>query len=151
MRTQILSVGLVVAISTLPVMADEARSPAEGNADYAPQTASCDSMQLKVYFEPGTSVLTPFARDAIREAGDLLAGCAVVQMNTNAVAGEMDKRTNTLSLAEARRAVVLNELRANGIEPVSSEVRLGVAIKPSDAVMARKVDIELQTEPAIIG
>ncbi|WP_018147395.1 OmpA family protein [Henriciella marina] len=146
MRRYFLALATVCSIAGVPALADEARIPPPTEPYYAPQVATCDLVQLKIYFKPGTAELTPFARDAIREAGDQLSGCSIQRLNATAFAGDIYE-TPVAGLAERRRTTVMNELVAHGIRAS----RTAMEIDLGNSVMARNVDIEFQTVPATVG
>lgn len=147
MRQHFLAAAAISAFCTAPAFAEEARTPPPTEPYYAPQTTTCDMLKLKIYFEPGTAELTPFARDAIREAGEQLAGCSVSRLSTVAVAGDMMSEVPSVDLAENRRTTVMNELSAHGIR--SSRVAIETDLENS--VMSRNVDIQMQTVSAPVG
>ena len=147
MKQHFLAVAAIFALGAAPVFADEARTPPPTEPYYAPDTTTCDLVRLKVYFEPGTATLTPFARDAIREAGEQLEGCAITGMTAVAVAGGVQSETPTVTLAQERRDTVLKELTAHGIGTSSPAMALDLG----HSVMSRSVDIELQTLPVSFG
>lgn len=147
MKPHFLAVAALMTLGTAPAVADEARAPPPTEPYYAPETQSCDLVQLKVYFQPGTAELTSFARDAIREVGEQLSGCSVTGLSAVAIAGDVATETPTVTLAEERRSTVLQELTAHGIGTSSP----AMATDLGHSVMSRSVDIELQAVPASYG
>ena len=147
MKRYFLALATACSLAGAPAIADEARTPPPTEPYYAPQVTHCDLVQLKIYFEPGTADLTPFARDAIREAGDQLTGCSIQSLNTTAFAGDIYGERPVPGLAESRRATVISELTAHGIRAS----RTAMEIDLGNSVMARNVEIEFQTVPATVG
>ncbi len=148
-KTFIAATAAITFLAT-PALADEARTSAS-EPFYAPQSAMCDSVDLKVYFEKGEAELTSFARDAIRETREQLAGCAVTDLDAVAIATDASTETDKQSLAEARRISVLQEFSMQGIQSRNSDFRTDVSASEDDAIMARRVDIQLKAEPAMAG
>ena len=58
-----------LALMTLPAMAD------------APQSALCEEMAFRVYFDHGSSALDPMAVQTINFAESRVAGCAYAEMH----------------------------------------------------------------------
>lgn len=138
------------AFLATPAFADDARTP-PSEPFYAPQAASCDTVDLKVYFEPGAAELTPFARDAIRETREQLSGCAVKEIEATAKAGDADGKADKLTLAEARRTAVMQELSAHGIASKKTNLKTDISADADESIMSRNVDVKMQSEPAIVG
>lgn len=147
MKRYILPCMMGLALAAGPAVADETRTPPPTEPYYAPQPSGCDLVRLKIYFEPGTATLTPFARDAISKVSEQLAGCSVQRLNATAIAGDGSSETPILGLAEQRRTTVMEELLAQGIR--ASDVAMDTDLGSS--VMSRTVDIELQTVPARVS
>lgn len=147
MKQHILVATAALALCSAPAFADDARTPPPSEPYFAPETNSCDLVQLKVYFEPGTADLTSFARDAIREAGAQMSGCAVTGLSVVAIAGDMQGEGPSVSLAQDRRTKVIDELQAYGIGTSSPAMALDL----EKSIMSRSVDIELTTVPASFG
>ena len=136
-----------VALMSAPALADDARTPPPTEPYFAPKVTTCEALHLKIYFKPDTAELTPFARDAIRQAGDQLSGCAVTRLSAVAVAGDLMTETPTLTLADDRRETVLKELTAHGIQSADMAIETDLG----NSVMSRNVDIQLETVPATVG
>ncbi len=147
MKRHILPCMMGLALAAGPAFADEARTPPPSEPYYAPQPSGCDLVRLKIYFEPGTATLTPFARDAIGQISEQLAGCSVQRLNATAIAGDSSSEAPVVGLAEDRRNSVMNELLAQGIR--ASDVAIDTDL--GNSVMSRTVDIELQTSPARVS
>ncbi|QYJ00141.1 OmpA family protein [Thalassovita mediterranea] len=147
MKRHILPCMMGLALAAGPAFADEARTPPPSEPYYAPQPSGCDLVRLKIYFEPGTATLTPFARDAIGQISEQLAGCSVQRLNATAIAGDSSSEAPVVGLAEDRRNSVMNELLAQGIR--ASDVAIDTDL--GNSVMSRTVDIELQTIPARVS
>lgn len=136
-----------LALAAGPAIADETRTPPPTEPYYAPQPSGCELVRLKIYFEPGTATLTPFARDAISKVSEQLAGCAVQRLNATAIAGDSSSEAPVVGLAEERRTTVMKALLAQGIR--ASDVAMDTDLGSS--VMSRTVDIEMQTVPAKVS
>ncbi|HIG22836.1 hypothetical protein [Henriciella sp.] len=147
MKRHILPCMMGLALAAGPAFADEARTPPPTETYYAPQPTGCDLVRLKIYFEPGTATLTPFARDAIGQVSEKLSGCSVQRLNATAIAGDSSGEAPVIGLAEDRRTTVMNELLAQGIR--ASDVAIDTDL--GNSVMSRTVDIELQTVPARVS
>ena len=147
MKRHILPCMMGLALAAGPAFADEARTPPPTQPYYAPQPSGCDLVRLKIYFEPGTATLTPFAKDAIGQVSEQLAGCSVQRLNATAIAGDSSSEAPVVGLAENRRATVMAELQAQGIR--ASDVAMNTDL--GNSVMSRTVDIELQTVPARVS
>ena len=136
-----------LALAAGPAVADESRTPPPTEPYYAPQPSGCDLVRLKIYFEPGTATLTPFARDAISKVSEQLAGCSVQRLNATAIAGDSSSEAPVVGLAEERRTTVMEALLAQGIR--ASDIAMDTDLGSS--VMSRTVDIEMQTVPARVS
>ena len=147
MKRYILPCMMGLALAAGPAFADEPRTPPPTEPYYAPQPSGCDLVRLKIYFEPGTATLTPFARDAISKVSEQLAGCSVQRLNATAIAGDSSTEAPVVGLAEDRRASVMKALLAQGIR--ASDVAMNTDL--GNSVMSRTVDIELQTVPARVS
>ncbi|WP_084400011.1 hypothetical protein [Henriciella aquimarina] len=151
MKRIILATTAALAFASAPALADEARTPPPSEPYYAPPQTGCETLDLKVYFEPGTAELTTFSRDVIREAREQLSGCAVVKLDATAKASDAKTKSEKLSLAEARRVTVMKELQAHGIRSPETATKSDVSAEASDSVMTRNVDVVLEAEPAMVG
>ncbi|GGB58069.1 MULTISPECIES: OmpA family protein [Henriciella] len=151
MKKTIFAATTSLAIMVAPAFADEALPAPPTEPYYAPEVTTCDAVDLQIYFEPGTAELTSFARDAIRETREQLSGCAVLNIDATSKAGDADTEAAKLSLAEARRATVMQELRAHGIQSAKTNLKTDVSADSAKVIMARGVDVKMKAEPAIIG
>ncbi|MGB3624385.1 MAG: hypothetical protein WA989_01060 [Henriciella sp.] len=140
-----------IACLAAPAFADDALPEPPTEPYYAPEVRNCDTIELDVYFEPGTAELTSFARDAIREAREQMAGCAVLTIDATSKTGDAATASTKLSLAEARRVTVMSELRAHGIQSAQTSLKTDISAEASKSVMAREVELKMDTEPAMVG
>lgn len=151
MKKTISAATTALACIAAPAFADDALPAPPTEPYYAPEIRACDSVELEIYFEPGSAELTSFARDAIREAREQMSGCAVLNIDATSKAGDAQSTATKLSLAEARRVTVMSELRAHGIQSAQTNLRTDISADASDAVMARDVNLKMDMKPAIIG
>ena len=151
MKKTIFAATVSLGLLAVPAFADDALPAPPTEPYYAPQVQTCDTVDLKVYFEPGTADLSPFARDAIREAREQLSGCAVLNIDATSSAADAPTESGKLSLADARRATVMKELSAHGIRSAKTKLMTDISADSSRAVMVRKVDLKMDAEPAIVG
>lgn len=151
MKKTIFATATALACLVAPAFADDALPAPPTEPYYAPEVRTCDTVELEIYFKPGTAELTSFARDAIREAREQMSGCAVLNIDATTKAGDATSEATKLSLAEARRMTVMTELRAHGIQSSKTNLKTDVSAEASNAIMARDVELKMDTEVAVVG
>ena len=151
MSKSIMTAAAAITVFTLPVFADDARTPPPSQPYYATDAQACDDIGLTIYFQPGNAELTAHSRDVIREARQQLNGCSVTSINGTAIANDAEGAADKLTLADARRSAVVTALDAHGIRSARTELQTDVSAAASDTVMARKVGLTIQASPAQIG
>lgn len=150
MSKSIITACAAITVFTMPALADDARTP-PSDPYFAPAAQACEDMDLTIYFEPGQSELSPFARGVLRETHDQLSGCAVTAITGLASANDADIEADKLTLAAARRTAIMEALDSHGIRAVNANLKMDVSAAPQDAVMARNVKLTLKTVPAQVG
>lgn len=150
MSKSIITACAAITVFTLPAFADDARTP-PSEPYYTPSAQACEDINLTIYFEPGKAELTPFARDAIRETRERLSGCSVTSIIGSAKANDAASQAGKLTLADARRATVVDALDAHGIRALNTDFKTDVTAASQDAIMSRKVGLTLQTTRAQVG
>ena len=151
MKKTVFAASAAMALMATPALADEARTPPPSEPYYAPQTAQCETVDLQVYFKPGTTELTTFSRDVIQEAREQLQGCAVVKIDAASASADAETRSGNLSLADERRATVIQELQAHGLTSQRAQLQSDITAEEAGSVMSRNVNIVLEAEPAMVG
>ena len=150
MSKSIITACAAITVFSAPAFADESRTPPT-EPFYASSTQACEEINLTIYFEPGKAELTPFARDAIRETREQLSGCSVTSIIGSAKASDAESQSGKLTLADARRAAVVDALDTHGIRSGNTDLKTEVSASPEDAIMSRNVGLTLQTTRAQVG
>lgn len=107
-----------LAFMTLPAVAD------------APQSARCEEMSFRVYFDHGSTALDPMAMQTIAFAESRVAGCAYAEMHVRVDPGARYARARGEAIVRAANARRWNVAR---IEPRDGVQRASLSNGPDFA------------------
>jgi len=133
-----------LACATLPAAADTLPPPPSAVYTAAP-AISCAPVTLSVYFQKGESVLSQYALDTISAAQKQVEGCALEEIKLVSVTADTSAHKASSELAEERLALVEQTMASADLAsaPIQSNIAPAPAAYPTDAPMARRVEIVL--------
>ena len=113
---------------------------------------TCEDVSLSVYFSSYEAMLSNYAMRSVNAATDLLAGCAVTEIEAVVISEERHADEDLAALSEARAAAVLDAFASRGVHADEVHTIIPAAIDNTqvDAVatpLARRVDIRVKAEP----